>query len=1348
MKTMKNLRSWLSIVLTLLLALPTTTEASAQSQPIEGGEAFYIWQNDGHFAGFFYDQVKQISYSRLDTLGVEHDDYVSQEIVTADSTYRFMLTAIDSVGFVQPEIKFSPKAKFMRAEGMMPYYQSISLAGETFTLIFKSTMPTQLQPKVGDVLVCPDLPDYQEPFAGKVSKISNSGGNISVECGYIDQLGDLFQQFITIEQLVTTDKSEVSRRRIAGLGAPNRAEGNWDNLTLMQLSRDFEDNLTLMGSLKLQISQHIGIGVGTSMLYKITATEFYVKSEMTEEFEVGAKISLDGSIEFKVPFGGDLAKLSRVPFPSVCPIFYLDIVPKLFARGEAHLNVGLSTGLKVMRLHQSFEVMDRSPYININFDFLPSIASEGSFDISAEINGYVQTGVWFPFELGTHELLKNLVGVTVSEDIYAGPKVSGAFTFAGLETDFSNAYDYFKDAKVDLSLLSIDNEFSIKTKGFWGRERERKLTKSFSASTFQMKTFPAISDMKTEISGMKMNTVSASFSTSGDVFLPQRIGFALYAKDKPDDPQDKNYTKIAKSVYRPETYFLNSFNGVDLTIDDVAPGVYMARPVIKMTGKDEPIAVYSQEQLITIAPKDLIITPETIQAEEDGGDFSIELFGSLEAPLSCETQDSWIHPEIVPHSSGSMSDIMTVKVDANDTDRFRTGKVTVRMRLSTLETVEKELTVKQYGGLELSPTNLEFETDGGTLDVDVLTSMSPINIDLNGNDDWLAYDLEDRKLHLTAKTNNGSNRTGTVIVSAWSSKHQGINTAKLTVNQKGLVNVTLNPTEISFVATGGSKQVDIMTDGAYALSSVSITDKDKEWLLVEQKDRYFIVTALPNTFGMQRQSEVYCTFTKTNSSALGPVTFETSVKVTQESSQVTISADQLHFTAEGGEQQVKINAGLSPYCGAIVDAAGLGWVHASVATDGTVTIKVDANPSGVERQCYVECYVSGKANPTAEEMVKLPVKITQAAATIEPIVPDGDKSPFNYINFVSNVYVNMSSTTGENYDSENPTLMGPSFSFTPKNSSFKVTEQNGITHIECRGQSSYSQSGPNGTNVTLSFDIDSKTKTAKNVKVVFNADTKMNVGMPTPDGYSSVNILTEAYTTMALAELPLQTYSGTYKSGKSNVGQGLSFTDFSSYANITGTYSDTSIPAQNYKMFYEYTNDSRNSFELTISAKEGSVAMEWPSDEVLQDLRNAGMPVYEGSTPPAVSGTYKLEPISIVADKTGASEEIGNVSGLVIKFSGQQGDKLDVDFYFTAGSVADYAIGTEKALIRGNGSDFSICIPESDGAFIISGQKSGNSITGLHFATTATDQTNQYFIMKDADGSSSTATWAPMPDDD
>ena len=70
--------------------------AAAQAQ-----DAFYVYQNDGHFDGFFYDEVEKIRYSKTDTLGFEHEVFVSQEIVTADSTYRFMLTAIDSIGFVQ-----------------------------------------------------------------------------------------------------------------------------------------------------------------------------------------------------------------------------------------------------------------------------------------------------------------------------------------------------------------------------------------------------------------------------------------------------------------------------------------------------------------------------------------------------------------------------------------------------------------------------------------------------------------------------------------------------------------------------------------------------------------------------------------------------------------------------------------------------------------------------------------------------------------------------------------------------------------------------------------------------------------------------------------------------------------------------------------------------------------------------------------------------------------------------------------------------------------------------------------------------------------------------------------------
>ena len=106
MKTNRRIQTWFRYAVAMLLAMTGGLSAMAQEE-IEGGEAFYIYQNDGHFDGFFYDQVKQISYSRFDTLGVEHDKYVSQEIVTEDSVYRIMLTAIDSVSFVQPEIKYA-----------------------------------------------------------------------------------------------------------------------------------------------------------------------------------------------------------------------------------------------------------------------------------------------------------------------------------------------------------------------------------------------------------------------------------------------------------------------------------------------------------------------------------------------------------------------------------------------------------------------------------------------------------------------------------------------------------------------------------------------------------------------------------------------------------------------------------------------------------------------------------------------------------------------------------------------------------------------------------------------------------------------------------------------------------------------------------------------------------------------------------------------------------------------------------------------------------------------------------------------------------------------------------------
>ena len=111
MKNMDTLlnHSWRMFLLLVVASILPSTVVRAQSST----DAFYIYQNDGHFDGFFYDEVQSIRYSKLDTLGFEHTDFVSQEIVTADSIYRIMLTAIDSVGFVQPEVKINPRVRDM-----------------------------------------------------------------------------------------------------------------------------------------------------------------------------------------------------------------------------------------------------------------------------------------------------------------------------------------------------------------------------------------------------------------------------------------------------------------------------------------------------------------------------------------------------------------------------------------------------------------------------------------------------------------------------------------------------------------------------------------------------------------------------------------------------------------------------------------------------------------------------------------------------------------------------------------------------------------------------------------------------------------------------------------------------------------------------------------------------------------------------------------------------------------------------------------------------------------------------------------------------------------------------------
>ena len=70
MKTSCNFILSRSLAMLALFTVLFTYEVHAQTE----ADAFYIYQNDGHFDGFFYDDVIKMTYSYLDTLGVEHNE--------------------------------------------------------------------------------------------------------------------------------------------------------------------------------------------------------------------------------------------------------------------------------------------------------------------------------------------------------------------------------------------------------------------------------------------------------------------------------------------------------------------------------------------------------------------------------------------------------------------------------------------------------------------------------------------------------------------------------------------------------------------------------------------------------------------------------------------------------------------------------------------------------------------------------------------------------------------------------------------------------------------------------------------------------------------------------------------------------------------------------------------------------------------------------------------------------------------------------------------------------------------------------------------------------------------------
>ena len=447
-------------------ALLLTAALPIQAQ--EDNAAFYIYQNDGHFDGFFYDQVQKISYSKLDTLGVEHEDFVSQEIITNDSIYRIMLTAIDSVGFVQPEIILNPKLKVMEDIGLLKYCWGINEQG---ALGFQN-LPDELSPEVGDILVCyKSLSFFPEGFGGKVTNVIKLiNGWTFVYTEPLEDFSDVFIQFITVEDYgYDQDTQQVRVRRVAGMKGPQRASGEF-NGTLFRISA--HPHLQwIKGDATVSLDLNANLECRAKAVWNFSFWgSKYFKIDMKEKIDLGFGATLDYKIKAPLEAETKFGNLAPIWLPAAAPILRVILMPEGFIRSELHATGQVTTPSYTMRAAQSIEFKDWTIIPDMTFGDKAKFDDEeednsNGLQFSGSINGFVHAGAKWPFVIRTNDIFRKVLDAEVGMNVYAGPKLSGEFNFnlndlgaSILSGNPTKLYNSMKDSKFSFSPFSIDYE--------------------------------------------------------------------------------------------------------------------------------------------------------------------------------------------------------------------------------------------------------------------------------------------------------------------------------------------------------------------------------------------------------------------------------------------------------------------------------------------------------------------------------------------------------------------------------------------------------------------------------------------------------------------------------------------------------------------------------------------------------------------------------------------------------------------------------------------------------------------------------------------------------------------------
>jgi hypothetical protein len=601
--------AWSEIRFKLLLLLALLNVQYAMFNELQAQEAFYIYRNDGNFDGFFFDEVQSMSVSKFDLDSIEHDDYVVQDIVLADTTYRIPLAAIDSVGFQQPEIRFNERFHNLDELGILPEYIEYNGTADDVTTVYLH-LPEHLKwwkmdIKKGDAIASITKPHYGAVgFSGKLTEVyeyydlePDGSKKIRLKFVPLDSYGDVFDQFITTERIYTDPQGNVSRR-IAGCypdGTPRRGprkayEDDFEK-HLFDLQTTIARSWEPTDGVNIDLGADVAMKVGLRVTYNCSWRRIFVKFELPADFDITPTLTVKASKSFEAEVDGIPKFLKALKFPVQLPIFQTLPLPTVVVRGGGELAAKVSFPKVGFGISQNI-VFDSNSVFPAQY-YMTSHergeeADEDAIDTgSAELtlSGFLQMAMKFSANIETCDWFSELLYCRLGIDFYVGPKVEGQVklaSFSAYKDNPNSLYMMFYTSGLTFTGLSCDLEAKA-THEFLFKDREEHQFLTANKSFFQMQTFMIPQAINTTYNiepGYPKGRITANMTSKNRSLLPTFIG----VRGEGIEP---------KYATLPHTFTNDSLTS-EIQFD-LPPGRYKLRPCFKTLGIEYDISSFAHE---------------------------------------------------------------------------------------------------------------------------------------------------------------------------------------------------------------------------------------------------------------------------------------------------------------------------------------------------------------------------------------------------------------------------------------------------------------------------------------------------------------------------------------------------------------------------------------------------------------------------------------------------------------------------------------------------------------------------------------------------------------------------------